>query len=144
MTVVRILESKGRAVVTVEPQQSLMDAARLLAEKRIGVVVVVRNGAEVAGILSERDIVRAVGLHGASVLTHPVSRHMTENVVTCAEDDTAISLLGIMSAGRFRHMPVVRDGKLAGLVSIGDVVKRRLSDMENEQKAMVDYISQAA
>jgi CBS domain-containing protein len=144
MTVAHILAGKGRDVVTIEPVRTLGDAARVLAERKIGVLVVTKPDGSVAGILSERDIVRAIGLHGAAILDHPVSRHMTERVVTCAEKDTSIEVMSIMTSGRFRHMPVVIDGKLAGLVSIGDVVKRRLADMENEQKAMIDYISHAA
>jgi CBS domain-containing protein len=144
MTVATILASKGRDVVTIAPDRSLLEAARLLAERKIGVLVAVQPDGAIAGILSERDIVRAVGLHGASVLEHSVSRHMTERVIGCAESDTAVHVMGMMTSGRFRHMPVIEQGKLAGLISIGDVVKRRLSEMENEQKAMIEYISQAA
>ncbi len=144
MTVAHILAAKGRDVVTIEPARTMAEAARLLAERRIGVVVAVTPSGGVAGILSERDIVRAIGLHGPSVLEHAVQRHMTERVITCGEEDTALHLMTVMTAGRFRHMPVIANGRLAGLISIGDVVKRRLADMETEQKAMLDYISAAA
>jgi CBS domain-containing protein len=144
MTVALILASKGRDVVTIEPERTLAEAARLLAERKIGVVVVTGSNGSVAGILSERDIVRAIGLHGPSVLEHPSRQHMTERVTVCSETDTALHLMNVMTTGRFRHVPVVADGRLAGLISIGDVVKRRLSDIENEQKAMIDYISHAA
>ncbi len=144
MTVAHILASKGRDVITIEPTRMLAEAARILAERKIGVLVVSNGKGGVAGILSERDVVRAIGLHGPSVLDHPISKHMTERVVSCSEEDTALHLMSIMTAGRFRHVPVIAEGKLTGLISIGDVVKRRLNEMENEQKAMIDYISHAA
>jgi CBS domain-containing protein len=144
MTVALILAAKGRDVVTIEPERTLAEAARLLAERKIGVLVVTGADRSVVGILSERDIVRAIGLHGPGVLDHPAKRHMTERVTVCAETDTALHLMTVMTAGRFRHIPVVKDGRLDGLISIGDVVKRRLADMESEQKAMIDYISHAA
>jgi CBS domain-containing protein len=144
MTVARILASKGREVTSIAPERSLAEAARLLAERKIGVLVIKTQDDAVAGILSERDIVRAIGLHGSSVLDHPVSQHMTDTVVTCVETDSAVALMQMMTAGRFRHVPVLTDAKLSGLISIGDVVKRRLAELETEQKAMIDYISHAA
>jgi CBS domain-containing protein len=144
MSVAHILAAKGRDVITIAPSRSLAEAARLLAEKKIGVLVAVNAVGAVAGILSERDVVRAIGLHGPGVLDHAVSQHMTERVVTCTERETTAELMAMMTAGRFRHVPVLADGKLAGLISIGDVVKRRLADVETEKQAMIDYISQAA
>jgi CBS domain-containing protein len=144
MTVAHILASKGHDVATIAPDRPLSEAARILAERKIGVLVIKTQNDAVAGILSERDIVRAIGLHGSGVLDHPVSKHMTERVVTCVETDSALTLMQLMTTGRFRHVPVLIESRLGGLISIGDVVKRRLAELETEQKAMIDYISHAA
>jgi CBS domain-containing protein len=144
MTVAHILATKGRDIVSIKPTSKISEAAAILGQRRIGVVIVLQDGGQLAGILSERDVVRAIGLHGAAVLDDPVSRHMTERVITCSETDTALHVLSVMTAGRFRHIPVISEGRLSGLISIGDVVKRRLSDMENQQKEMINYISQTA
>ena len=140
MTVRTILSLKGRDVATILPQATLADAARLLSEKRIGAVVVIGPGQTVAGILSERDIVRALSKHGAGALTHTVESVMTREVVTCGPEETIPSLMQRMTAGRFRHVPVVEHGRLAGIVSVGDVVKHRLEEMERESQALRDYI----
>ena len=140
MTVRTILSLKGRDVATILPQAMLADAARLLSEKRIGAVVVIGPGQTVAGILSERDIVRALSKHGAGALTHTVESVMTREVVTCGPEETIPSLMQRMTAGRFRHVPVVEHGRLAGIVSVGDVVKHRLEEMERESQALRDYI----
>jgi CBS domain-containing protein len=140
MSVERILATKGRHVLTVSPDSSLHDAARLLAEKRIGALVVSSPEMQVKGILSERDIVRAVAADPAS-LTRPVDEFMTAHVVTCDLHTSIPQLMDKMTMGRFRHLPVVVDGRLAGLVSIGDVVKYRVAEIEAESRAMRDYIA---
>lgn len=143
MTVAQILAAKGRSVVTIPPNKTLMEAAQLLAERRIGAVVVVDEGGKVLGILSERDIVREIAKAGLDALKEGVSRHMTEKVVTCTSASAITDIMGIMTEGKFRHLPVVEDGKLAGLVSIGDVVKYRVAEIEAEHKAMREYIAMA-
>jgi CBS domain-containing protein len=140
MNVRSILEAKGRSVATISPDATLADAAHLLAERRIGAVVVTGSGMSVAGILSERDIVRAVSERGAAALDRTVADTMTRSVVTCTEADTIGQLMEQMTAGKFRHLPVVDQGRLVGIMSIGDVVKWRLADMETEAAALKDYI----
>jgi CBS domain-containing protein len=143
MTVRSILERKGRDVVTVLPDQTLADAARLLAEHRIGAVVLVNADLSVLGILSERDIVRAIASEGSSALDKPVSAFMTSNVQVCSESATVNEVMQIMTEGRFRHLPVAKDGKLVGIVSIGDVVKRRMEEVEREAEEIRSYIATA-
>jgi CBS domain-containing protein len=143
MTVSTILAQKGREVVTIEPGASLADAAQLLAEKRIGAALIVGADRRIVGIISERDIVRALAERGAAVLDEPVSGAMTREVETCNESETIASIMERMTAGKFRHVPVVEQGRLAGIVSIGDVVKHRLHEMERESAAMRDYIRTA-
>ncbi|MBL0936459.1 MAG: CBS domain-containing protein [Rhizobiaceae bacterium] len=143
MTVKAILDAKGRDVVTVEPTMTLAEAARLLAEKRIGAVVVTKAGAKIAGILSERDIVRQIGLRGAAALDESISTAMTAKVKTCQEGHTVNQVMEIMTRGRFRHLPVEREGMLAGIVSIGDVVKQRIEDVEREAEEIRHYIATA-
>ena len=143
MTVARILAEKGRSVVTVEPQRTLDEAIHLLAEKRIGAVVVSDSEGAVLGILSERDIMRALARQGAAALDALVSEHMTADVVTCARDASVEDVMHLMTDGRFRHVPVLEGGRLAGLISIGDVVKRRIAAVEAEHQAMRDYITMA-
>jgi CBS domain-containing protein len=143
MHVATILEIKGRDVVTLEPDRTLGDAARLLAKRAIGTVVITAGDDVILGILSERDIVRAVAELGAGALEAPVSAHMTRAVKTCADADALRSIMERMTAGRFRHMPVVDRGRLVGIISIGDVVKTRLGELEAEASAMRDYIASA-
>lgn len=143
MTVSRILAVKGRNVVTVEPERTLSEVAQLLSSRRIGAVVVSSGAGDVLGIISERDIVHAVAKGGAAALENQVAAHMTERVVTANEKTTINSLMEQMTSGRFRHVPVVENGSLAGLVSIGDVVKHRLEEFEAEQKALKEYIATA-
>lgn len=140
MTVKAILSTKGGDIVTIEPSATLADAAKTLASHRIGAVVVSDSDRKVSGILSERDIVRVLGERGAAVLSQPVDTVMTRKVVTCTETDTIGALMERMTAGKFRHIPVVDGGRLVGIVSIGDVVKFRLGEMEREQNALRDYI----
>lgn len=143
MTVRAILSMKGREVATVSPDITLQEAAKLLSEQRIGALVITSIGMKVAGIISERDIVRAVGGRGEAALNQPVREFMTKSVVTCTEDDTMNILMMRMTAGRFRHLPVVEGGQLAGIVSIGDVVKFRVAEMERESEALKQYIATA-
>jgi CBS domain-containing protein len=140
MTVSIILAGKGREVATIEPNATLGDAVRLLAEKRIGATVVLGADRRVVGILSERDIVRVLAERGAAVLNEPVSQTMTRKVSTCNESETVVQIMERMTDGKFRHVPVVDQGQLVGIISIGDVVKHRLHEMERESAAMRDYI----
>ena len=141
MSVSIILAGKGREVVSVEPNATLASAVALLAEKRIGAVLVLGVDRRIVGILSERDIVRALAERGAGALDEPVSRVMTRKVSTCTENETVPSIMERMTAGKFRHLPVVDSrGQLVGIISIGDVVKHRLHEMERESAAMRDYI----
>ena len=140
MTIGMILADKGREIVSIEPAATLKSAATLLAEKRIGAVVILGADRRVIGILSERDIVRAIGERGIAALDESVSQTMTRKVSTCTEGETLISILERMTEGKFRHVPVVDQGRLTGIVSIGDVVKHRLREMEHDSAAMRDYI----
>ena len=143
MTVARILSQKGRTVVTVQPHRTLAEAAALLTEKGIGALVVSDAGQTVLGMLSERDIIRAVVRGGGAALEAPVSRHMTEQVVTCTRATAVDEVMEMMTDGRFRHVPVLEDGGLVGLVSIGDVVKHRIASVEAEHQALREYIATA-
>ncbi len=142
MNVTHILNQKGSSTVeTISPESSVAAAAATLAEKGFGALVVSISGTDIAGIISERDIVRALAREAGGCLTMPVSKLMTEQVETCAPADTANSVLERMTAGRFRHMPVVVDSKMVGLLSIGDVVKARMTEIEQENAAMVGMLS---
>ena len=143
MNVRMILAAKGGDIISIEPTADLAAAAKLLAAHKIGSVVIRGAGGRLAGILSERDIVRAISEQGADALSLPVGQVMTRTVMTCSEDDDAASLMERMTAGRFRHLPVLRDGELVGLVSIGDVVKQRVEAVERESEALRDYIRTA-
>ena len=143
MNVARILREKGRDVLVTQPHRSLQEAAAQLAAQGVGAVVVSDAAMSVLGILSERDIVRAIGGRGASALDDPVSRHMTREVTTVAEDATIEDVMAMMTKGRFRHLPVVENGRLVGIVSIGDVVKRRVEALDGERRVLRDYIASA-
>jgi len=143
MIVNRILSLKGREVATIEPSRSLSEAARVLAERRIGALLIVDGDRPVTGIISERDIVRAVAMHGAEALDEPVSRFMTEKVVTCTGETSINDVMELMTQQKFRHIPVVESGRLSGIVSIGDVVKLRLEEVEAETQAIKEYIATA-
>ena len=143
MNVKAILAAKGGTIITIEPTADLAAAAKLLSAHRIGAVLIQGAGGRLAGILSERDIVRSLSEHGTAALALPVGQVMTRNVATCAEDDTVASIMERMTAGKFRHMPVVAKDKLVGLISIGDVVKQRVEEIERESEAMRDYIRTA-
>jgi len=142
MLVKNILAGKRGDVVTIEPTADLTAAIKLLAERRIGAVVILGADQRIVGILSERDIVRALAEHGPTALNERVSQVMTRDVKTCSEDDTIEDLMGRMTTGKFRHMPAVKQEKLIGIVSIGDVVKNRVEEIEHEAKALRDYIRQ--
>lgn len=141
MTIKRILESKGSNVITLHPDVTLADVAKVLSEKRIGAIVLVEENGTVAGIVSERDIVRVVGANGPDSLRRVVRDVMTLKVTTCTEMTTVDEALQTMTTGRFRHLPVISDGRLTGLVSIGDVVKRKIEDAEAEAEQMRGYIA---
>jgi len=143
MNVKAILAAKGGEIVCIEPTADLAAAAQLLSANRIGAVLIQGAGGHIAGILSERDIVRALSEHGAAALSLPVGQVMTREVAICAEDESIASIMERMTAGKFRHMPVVTKGKLIGLVSIGDVVKQRVEEIEHESDALRDYIRTA-
>jgi CBS domain-containing protein len=140
MNVSIILAGKGREIVTIEPNASLTDAVHLLADKRIGAALILGADRRIAGIISERDIVRALAERGAAALEEPVSRTMTRKVETCTESEGVANIMERMTAGKFRHMPVVDQGRLVGIVSIGDIVKHRVQEMERDSVAMRDYI----
>ena len=142
MIVKNILLGRRGNVVTIEPTADLAAAVKRLAERRIGALVILGADHRIVGILSERDIVRAFAERGPAALHEPVGQVMTRDVKTCSEDDTIESLMGRMTTGRFRHMPVVEQGKLVGIVSVGDVVKNRVEEMEREAAALRDYIQQ--
>jgi CBS domain-containing protein len=140
MNVATILKQKGRGVVTTTTtDKSLLDVARLLSEHGIGCIIIVGNNDEIAGIVSERDLMRAIGQGGPKVLNEPVSNFMTKTVVTAGEADTINQLMAEMTRRRFRHMPVVERDRLIGLVSIGDLVKIQIAEIEMEAAATREY-----
>jgi CBS domain-containing protein len=143
MTVKTILSTKGSEVITIAPTATLEEAIAVLAKRRIGAVVVLGAEERVIGILSERDIVRALSERGANALKEPLAQTMTRVVVTCGECDTVSELMERMTRGRFRHIPVLDEDRLIGIISIGDVVKQRLGEMERESEALRDYIQTA-
>jgi CBS domain-containing protein len=143
MTVEHILLTKGRDVVTIDPGKSLAEAARTLSERKIGAVVVSDGFRPVLGILSERDVVHALAERGPAALGEPVGTLMTAKVVTCTSKASLNDLMELMTDGKFRHVPVVEGGRLTGIVSIGDIVKHRLAEIEAESRAMRDYIATA-
>jgi CBS domain-containing protein len=143
MTVAAILANKGREVATVTPATTVADAVSILAKRKIGALVVVENGDRIAGIISERDIVRSMAAHSAGALTQAVSAIMTKTVVTCTDGETIDSVMSRMTRGRFRHLPVATNGRLTGIVSIGDVVKARIEQVEREAEDMRSYIASA-
>ena len=143
MNVKAILAAKGGDIFSIEPTADLAAAAKLLSTHRIGSIVIRGAGGRLAGILSERDIVRAVSEHGIDALSVSVGQVMTRNVMTCSEHDSIADLMERMTSGKFRHMPVLRDGQLIGIISIGDVVKQRVEEIEHDADALRDYIRTA-
>ena len=142
MKISDVLRNKGEGVVTIRPDDTVSSLLTLLDEKRIGAVVVSALGSDVAGIVSERDVVRHLGRSGPSVLDGPVSAIMTKDVTTCKRDDDLEALARVMTEKRVRHLPVVDDGTLIAIVSIGDVVKLRIDTLQDERDQLVGYISQ--
>lgn len=136
-----ILEEKGRNVVTIGPDATLTEAVRVLEENRIGSVVVVDKERRVVGILTERDVVRAIGRTGSTSLGQAVASLMTVDVYRCDESATANELMEVMTGRRFRHVPVEEGGKLCGIISIGDVVKSRIREIEIETEQIKAYIA---
>ena len=143
MTVARILADKGRNVTSIEPEASLRDAADLMAGQGIGAVLVLDAARTLMGILSERDVVRAISRRGPEVLRDEVRFHMTRDVTSCTTAAAVNELMALMTASKFRHVPVVENGKVIGVISIGDVVKFRLAEIESEHQALREYIATA-
>lgn len=143
MTVAQILTRKGSAVITVAPSETLHGVVDLLAKNRIGAVVVDDGKGGIAGIVSERDVVRALSQHGGGAMSKTVADIMTKKVRTCTPQDTEGELMGLMTEHRIRHLPVLEGGKLAGMISIGDVVKLRIESIEREAEEMKSYIASA-
>jgi CBS domain-containing protein len=143
MIVKTILSGKGGNVVTIEPTTDVADAVRILTEKHIGALVVTGAEGRIVGIISERDIVRALAKRGNAALKLPLTEVMTRKVVTCGEDETLSVIMEQMTQGKFRHVPVLDGDRLIGIISIGDVVKWRLEELQLEQNALRDYIATA-
>jgi CBS domain-containing protein len=148
MTVKTILSRKGDDVVTIEPTATLGDAVKMLDMHRIGAVVITGANQHILGILSERDVVRTLSHNvrvagGCQLCDEPVEKVMTREVATCKQTDTVYELMERMTAGKFRHVPVVESGRLVGIISIGDVVKYRLDEMASESSALREYIATA-
>ena len=143
MTVNTILSQKGSDVATIAPTAKVADAIKTLCDRKIGALVVTGAGGRIIGIVSERDIVRTFGTHGAAALDMPLTEVMTRKVVTCEPADKMPEIMELMTTGKFRHLPVLEDDRLVGIISIGDVVKMRLAQLEHEQDALRDYIQTA-
>ncbi len=141
MSVTQILQRKGHTVYTAKPDDAVKDVANLLTQKLIGAVVISSDGSKIDGIVSERDIVHALAKQGVSAFTAPVSSIMTKKVQSCAEEDSETELMAMMTQNRIRHLPVVAKGKLIGMVSIGDVVKLRVEQIERDAADMKAYIA---
>ena len=141
MRISSLLAGKGDAVATVTGDSTVYDTVAKLREHRIGALVVSPDGVHIEGIVSERDVVRGLNDQHGSLLAEPVRSIMTSDVFTCSPDDDTESLLAVMTERRFRHVPVLRDGELCGIVSIGDIVKARIDDLEKDRKELVEYIN---
>lgn len=139
MNIAQILKAKGRAVATARPDATLLEIVNKLAQKKIGAIVIVGDNGEVAGIISERDVIRRLGERGGEALKEPVSQSMTSSVTSCHETSTLDEMMEVMTQGRFRHVPVLEDGALVGIVSIGDIVKHHIAEVEMEVTAMRGY-----
>jgi CBS domain-containing protein len=141
MNVAAILKAKGRAVATARPDATVLDIVQRLNAKKIGAIVVVGDNGQVPGIISERDVIRIIAEAGISGLQSPVSEVMTRAVVSCNEASALDELMEMMTKGRFRHLPVIDDGALVGIISIGDVVKHHVAEVEMEVSAMKNYLA---
>ena len=143
MNVESVLRAKGNAVITAKPDTPVAVVAGMLADARIGAVVISTDKVRLDGILSERDIVRAIASKGKEALTVPAANLMTKKVVTCSPTDLVVDLMSVMTAERIRHLPVLDDGALAGIISIGDIVKCRVQEIEAEAQALRNYVTQS-
>ncbi|KQT57521.1 MULTISPECIES: CBS domain-containing protein [unclassified Aureimonas] len=141
MSIKHILEEKGRQVFTMTPSSTLEEAARELSSRKIGALILTDDGGRISGILSERDIVRMIARNGADCLGQSIANVMTTKVVTCTEAMSIDEVMEIMTAGRFRHVPVEENGRLVGVISIGDVVKKRIEEAVQEAEQMRTYIA---
>jgi len=141
LIIANILKVKGRTVATARPEETVQEIANRLAQKKIGAIVIVGGGGAVAGIISERDLIRVIAQKGVDALTVPVSEVMTRNVIVCGETTPVDEIMEMMTNGRFRHLPVVEDGRLIGIVSIGDIVKHHIAEVELEVSAMRGYFA---
>jgi CBS domain-containing protein len=140
MIIAQILKSKGRGVMTAAPADTLQEITLRLASRKIGAIIILEGG-NVAGIISERDIIRLIAEHGPKALDMQAKDGMTRNVISCTRDCTLDEVMETMTKGRFRHVPVMEDGALVGIISIGDVVKHHISEVELEVTAMRDYLA---
>jgi CBS domain-containing protein len=141
MRITDVLRRKGATVVTITPDRTVTHLLESLAEHRVGALVVSRDGATIDGIVSERDVVRRLHSDGPGVLAQPIHAIMTATVRTCRVEDTVDDLMRLMTEHRFRHVPVVTDGRLVGIVSIGDVVKHRIDELQSERDHLTAYIT---
>ena len=135
-----VIRHKGDRVITVQPQQTVAAAVQVLTKNRIGAAPVVDDQGRVVGIVSERDVIRGIAERGSTLLTLPVEQLMTREVRTCLPEDRLVDLMQIMTSQRFRHLPIVKNGALCGIVSIGDVVKQRLEEVQSEVDDLQRYI----
>ena len=141
MTIASIIHGKPHRLITVAPDDTLQQAAEVLARERIGALLVLKPNGDIAGIMSERDIVRAVGLKGTDVLSRPVAELMTKEVICCAPEDTVDQVMATMTERRFRHLPVRHGGRIVAMISIGDVVKQKVEEAEAESQSLREYIA---
>ena len=141
MTIAHIVHGKPHRLISVAPDESLQQAAEVLTRERIGALLVLKPNGDIAGIISERDIVRAVGLQGAEVLGRPVAELMTKEVTCCSPDDTVDQAMALMTQRRFRHLPVRQGGRIVAMLSIGDVVKQKVEEAEAESQSLREYIA---
>ena len=141
MIIANILKVKGRNVATARPDDTVQEIANRLAQKKIGAIVIVGSAGSVSGIISERDLIRVIAQHGAKALAMPVAEVMTRDVVICTETTPVDEIMEMLTNGRFRHLPVVQDGALMGIVSIGDIVKHHIAEVELEVTAMRGYFA---
>ena len=141
MTIAHIVHGKPHRLISVAPDESLQQAAEILTRERIGALLVLKPNGDIAGIISERDIVRAVGLQGIDVLGRPVAELMTKEVTCCAPEDEIDEAMALMTQRRFRHLPVRQGGKIVAMISIGDVVKQKVEEAEAESQSLREYIA---
>jgi CBS domain-containing protein len=141
MTIASILHGKPHRLISVAPDESLQQATEVLTRERIGALLVLKPNGDIAGIISERDIVRAVGLKGAEVLSRPVAELMTKDVTCCTPEDTVDQAMALMTQRRFRHLPVRQNGKIVAMISIGDAVKQKVEEAEAESQSLREYIA---